>query len=279
MAIKIGNGGNNTLNGTSGFDILLGGGGDDILNGGAGIDILSGGADNDTLNGGSGSDLVSGDSGNDTLIYKKAENAGSLDIYEGGSGSDTLRLELTAAEWANATVKADVEAFLADHGQSVFLWESSGLITHGIENLVLVVDGVVTDPNPPPVNSAPIAVDDFPTDTVHRDDLGNQTATGNVITDLPGADSDPDGDTLTIASFAFGATTANAGDTLHGVFGLLTMDASGLWNYVLDRSSPVLGLTAPAQDVFNYTVSDGRGGFDTATLTIIVDSPFDTGGL
>ena len=60
MAIRIGNGGNNTLNGTNGSDILLGLGGNDVLNGGGGSDLLSGGGGNDTLNGGSGSDIVSG---------------------------------------------------------------------------------------------------------------------------------------------------------------------------------------------------------------------------
>jgi Ca2+-binding RTX toxin-like protein len=38
MTIRIGNGGNNTLNGTNGSDILLGLGGNDTLNGGGGAD-------------------------------------------------------------------------------------------------------------------------------------------------------------------------------------------------------------------------------------------------
>ena len=135
MAIKIGNGGNNTLNGTNGSDLLLGAGGNDTLNGGGGIDILSGGGGNDVLNGGSGSDLVSGDAGNDLLIYKMSENKGSIDLYDGGSGTDTLRLELTGAEWAKAGVKADVASFL-DDPHHVFAWHS-GLITHDFEHLTL----------------------------------------------------------------------------------------------------------------------------------------------
>jgi hypothetical protein len=36
-------------------------------------------------------------------------------------------------------------------------------VTHDFENLVLVVDGQVVDPNPPaPINHAPVAADDFP---------------------------------------------------------------------------------------------------------------------
>ena len=121
MTIRIGNGGDNILNGTNGSDLLLGAGGNDVLNGGGGIDILSGGGGNDTLNGGSGSDLVSGDAGNDTLIYKAAENTGGIDLYDGGSGTDTLRLELTTAEWANGSMKADVAAFLEDPNHA-FVW-------------------------------------------------------------------------------------------------------------------------------------------------------------
>jgi hypothetical protein len=80
---------------------------------------------------------VSGDSCNDTLVYRKAENAGNLDLYDGGSGSDTLRLELTGAEWANAGLKADVASFL-DDPHHAFVWQSTGLLTHNFENLVLV---------------------------------------------------------------------------------------------------------------------------------------------
>ena len=190
MAIRIGNGGNNTLNGTNGSDILLGLGGNDILNGGGGTDLLSGGGGNDTLNGGSGSDIVSGDGGNDTLTYKMSENVHSTDLYDGGSGTDTLRLELTGAEWANDAAKAEVAAFLQDP-HHVFAWDS-GLITHNFENLVLVVDGQVVDPTepPPPTNHAPVAVDDAPTTDWVVEGTGNNVADGNVISGAGGVDID-----------------------------------------------------------------------------------------
>jgi VCBS repeat-containing protein len=273
VAIRIGNSGNNILNGTSGSDLLLGGGGDDTLNGGAGIDILFGGADNDSLNGGSGSDLVSGDSGNDTLVYKKAENAGSLDLYDGGSGSDTLRLELTGAEWANAGLKADVASFL-DDPHHAFVWQSTGLLTHNFENLVLVVDGQVVDPNPPPVNHAPVAADDFPTDSVSEG--SDNTAAGNVITDAPGVDIDPDGDSLAIVGLAvgnqMGQLAGHVGEGMQGTFGILTMQTDGTWSYAL-TSGIAGGPDIPSgehHDVFSYTVSDGHGGFETAALDIQV---------
>lgn len=57
LNIQIGSQGNDTLNGTSGRDILLGLEGDDILNGGEGRDVLLGGEGVDTLTGGTGKDF------------------------------------------------------------------------------------------------------------------------------------------------------------------------------------------------------------------------------
>ena len=110
--------GDNTVIGGSGDDKLNGGAGTDTLLGGAGADQLNGGAGNDLLDGGSGSDTVRGDSGNDTLVYVAAQNAAVVDIYDGGSGFDRLRLILTSAEWLSVAVQLDVQnylAFVADH--------------------------------------------------------------------------------------------------------------------------------------------------------------------
>src|SRR5689334_14872606 len=54
-----------------------------------------------------------------------SENARSIDLYDGGSGNDTLRLELTSAEWATALNKADVAAFL--HNSRPFCMPAGGL--------------------------------------------------------------------------------------------------------------------------------------------------------
>lgn len=269
MAIRIGNSGDNILTGTNGSDLLLGAGGNDTLNGGGGTDILSGGAGNDTLNGGSGSDLVSGDAGNDTLIYKASENAHSIDLYDGGSGFDTLQLQLTSAEWANATTKADVAAFL-ENPHDAFAWHS-GLITHNFENLVLVVDGHVADPNPP-ANHAPVAADDSG-ELVQAGDSPNTS--GNVITQAPGVDVDADGDSLAIvglmAGNQSGQLTGHVGDAVEGAYGIVTMQADGTWTYALKADAPDVDSTGgQAHDVFSYTVADGHGAFATAHLDILI---------
>ncbi|MBE2197677.1 MAG: tandem-95 repeat protein [Anaerolinea sp.] len=92
-----------------------------------------------------------------------------------------------------------------------------------------------------PVNDAPVAVDDAAT-------TDEDTA---VTIDVLANDSDVDGDTLTVASVtqpAHGVVVNNGGSVTY------TPDA----NYY-------------SADSFTYTVSDGQGGSDTATVVITVN--------
>ncbi|HSI44993.1 MAG TPA: retention module-containing protein [Methylophilus sp.] len=75
--------GNNTVNGTSGNDIIYGYAGNDTLNGGDGNDILRGGAGNDTLNGGAGNDILIGGKGSDTLT-----GGAGVDVFKWDRGDD-----------------------------------------------------------------------------------------------------------------------------------------------------------------------------------------------
>ncbi len=93
--IIYGQGGNDTLYGDDGNDILYGGTGDDKLHGGDGNDMLHGGSGDDRLDGGNGSDLLIGGKGDDILT--------------GGDGSDVFKWELgdqgTTAEPSVDTIK------------------------------------------------------------------------------------------------------------------------------------------------------------------------------
>ncbi|MBJ9987004.1 tandem-95 repeat protein, partial [Acinetobacter sp. S40] len=60
-------------------------GGNDTLNGGAGNDILYGQGGNDTLNGGAGNDILSTGQGNDTVVYNVLNTADT----NAGNGRDT----------------------------------------------------------------------------------------------------------------------------------------------------------------------------------------------
>jgi Ca2+-binding RTX toxin-like protein len=85
-----------TLSGNAGNDQISGRGGGDELDGGAGCDILDGGAGNDTMQGSDGNDLLRDGAGQDVVSggadddIVEAANDGQDDLYEGGSGTDTL---------------------------------------------------------------------------------------------------------------------------------------------------------------------------------------------
>ncbi len=79
--------GDDTIAGSNGDEVLSGGDGEDRVDGRAGNDTLIGGAGNDTISDGAGQDSVSGGAGNDIV---RAEADGEDDVYDGGSGSDTL---------------------------------------------------------------------------------------------------------------------------------------------------------------------------------------------
>jgi len=78
---------------------------------------------------------------------------------------------------------------------------------------------------------------------------------GNVITDSP-ADSDPDGDTLTISSFTSPA---------HGTLTIISNGGDG--NFTYTPNNGYSGLES-----FTYSISDSNGGIDTATVIIKINS-------
>ena len=84
-----------------------------IITGGSGNDGLLGTSGNDTIDGGGGSDVINAGSGNDTMIYRLGANAGARDIYVGGSGIDTIMLQLTQSEWADAGVRAELARYVS----------------------------------------------------------------------------------------------------------------------------------------------------------------------
>jgi Ca2+-binding RTX toxin-like protein len=88
-AIKVGTGGNDTLNGGNLKDLILGLDGDDTINGGNGDDCLYGNDGNDTITGGEGIDFIDAGAGDDVVRLNAAE--GAFDLVDGGSGIDEVR--------------------------------------------------------------------------------------------------------------------------------------------------------------------------------------------
>ena len=66
-------------------------------------------------------------------------------------------------------------------------------------------------------------------------------------------------------------TAGTLGQALTGTYGQLTLNANGSYSYVANQdAADALDAGDTATDVFNYTVSDGNGGTDTATITITI---------
>jgi VCBS repeat-containing protein len=109
-------------------------------------------------------------------------------------------------------------------------------------------------------NDPPNATDD--TFTIAPDtDLGGNVITGN---NGNGADSDPDGDSLTVTALN-GVSNIGSQVTLSSG-ALLTLNSNGTFTYNSN------GYTGPT-DSFTYTITDEGGNEDTATVTINLQTP------
>jgi VCBS repeat-containing protein len=122
-------------------------------------------------------------------------------------------------------------------------------------NLVVTIQGANDPPNALPDASSLVA--DAP------------AVAGNALSN----DTDPDSaDTLSVSAIGGGTP----GVPVAGSLGSLTLQADGSYSFVPNGTSAVaLGAGVTATDTFSYTVSDGKGGFDSATITITLTGAND----
>ena len=161
----------------------------------------------------------------------------------------------------------------------VGLWQLAGHHRHGYWKRVaesfngvasaaplLVVEYATVAPN-----EAPLAVDD----ALSTDE--KTVLNGNVLAANPTTpDSDPDGDPLTVT--AVNGVAADVGIQITLASGArLTLDANGIFAYDPNGQFESLEASQTAMDTFDYSIDDGNGGTDTATVTITIaginDSP------
>ena len=128
-----------------------------------------------------------------------------------------------------------------ESAQDVFAYTASDGTASDGATLTVTVNGA---------NDAPVANDDGA--STSEDSAG---VSGNVLAN----DTDPDGETLTVAS---------AG-TYVGTYGTLTIAADGSYTYTPGAGAQALDVGELAQDVFAYAASDGTAS-DSANLTITV---------
>ncbi|MDB9526378.1 Ig-like domain-containing protein, partial [Oscillatoria sp. CS-180] len=138
------------------------------------------------------------------------------------------------------------------------------------ETVDQVFTWTVTNPAPTATdNTADVIEDTTPSDS------------GDLISDDDGTgvDSDPDGDTLTIAQVQHGSTTeTDPTQDVTGDYGTLDWNADGTYTYTVDGKSTAVQALDEGEtltEVFTYTMDDGEGGTDTATLTVTVNGSND----
>ncbi len=82
----VGGDGSDSIKGGSGNDVILGGDGSDKIEGGSGVDSLYGEEGSDSLSGGAENDMLSGGDGTDSL-----DGGSGNDSLHGGNGTDSLK--------------------------------------------------------------------------------------------------------------------------------------------------------------------------------------------
>ena len=153
---------------------------------------------------------------------------------------------------------------------------------------VVVSDGTSTSNvavNTITFNNPPDAKNDAPTASVYEDTAAN-SLTGNVIAGGNGnvADSDVEASTLQVTGVIAGtgspsgSTPLSTATVVSGVYGSLQISANGSYIYTLDNTRGTTQNLTSGQvvnDVFTYKISDGNGGFDTATIAVKVTGSYD----
>ena len=256
-----------------------------------------GGASSDDVFGASGSLSLSG--GN---VFVGATSIGS---YVNGAGTLTLTFNASAT---TALVDSAVQALTYRNANATPNYASVTLVyTLNDQNLNASGGGTAGDGQDQGaggaliasaniqifMNHAPTAANDVATVFEGVSASSVSTVSGNVVTDAgAGQDSDVDHDTLTVQGVVAGdqlestLSNANVGQSVAGIYGSLNISANGSFTYTLDNSPAAIQALAQGQhpagdDVFSYTIADGKGGTATATVTITItgsnDAPVATG--
>ncbi|WP_299652362.1 ExeM/NucH family extracellular endonuclease [uncultured Tateyamaria sp.] len=229
--------------GSFGADTLTGTDGRDVVFAFGGHDSISSGAGNDLVFAGFGNDTINGGAGNDRIFgglgFDTAQYAGAVDDYSIS----------TKGRWGPTTVTStnpDVE----DAGRDKL---------YSIEALYFAADDYTLFLNGQ--NNAVLAGDDAVSTT--------ENATLTLATDtLLANDREFDGDTTEITDVS---ATSAAGATVKFAGGEISYDPGTLFDF--------LAAGETATDTFTYVVDDGRGGTDTATVTVTITGENDAPNL
>lgn len=227
--------------GTNLNDLIFGTNQSSFIYGYRGNDTLVGGARRDYLYGGVGNDTLSGGGGNNHMV--------------GGAGLDVVRY---AGQIDDYEIVAGAKAGSYTIHRNSFTPEGRGTdTTLTVEAMDFVADNYRLWLNG--TNNAVLA---------RNDDVSGQASgvTFVNLSRLTANDSEFDGDTIIFETVD---TISARGATISIVDGFAIYDPGALFAALTEGQT--------ATDSFTYTVSDGRGGSDTATVTVqlTADGGFD----
>jgi VCBS repeat-containing protein len=192
-----------------------------------------------------------------TLKYYKNTGSTSDPIYEEQTGSNSpfngINLFSSSPTFADIDGDGDLDAIVG---------EFYGTLQYFLNTPVYINR-----------NRNPVAVDD----AVSTNEDGGLT--GNLLSANPTtADSDADGDSLTVSEV--NGSAANVGTVIALGKGNLQVNANGTFNFDPNKGYESLAQGAIATETFTYTLSDGNGGSDLATVTVTItgvnDAPIIT---
>jgi Ca2+-binding RTX toxin-like protein len=257
--------GNDSINGSSGDDLMFGGAGVDTMNGGDGNDQMfgdsyygegtSGGAD--ILNGGNGSDFLYGGGGNDSLA-----GGAEVDYLDGGAGADTMAGGSGDDEYVVDNARDVVtEAAAGGSFDRVVMTASSTFTSYTLAANVENLD--VQSPIPEYTFPLPTT---SPTVSVKGNALANKIAVSSYVVDIPGLDPAA----VKIEGLAGNDRLAGGAgkDTLDGGTGVDTLiGGAGNDTYIVDSLADVVSETFFGS-AGSDTVRFGLAGTTAATVSL-----------
>ena len=222
--------------------------------------------------------------------------SGTVGSSGGDAGESRFRAETVTGDYGSLRIDASGDwRYTAANSQSAiqgldaadsltdaFTVTSADRIT--TTTVTITINGADDGLPPPAVNEAPTATDDAGStvaDTVLTV-AGEATGSAAVNAGLLLNDSDPEGDSLRITAVAGFSRDAEGNyqplqeavaagtPTLGSNGGRFTIEADGSWRFDPDADFDDLAPDATRTTALTYTVSDGNGGTDTATLTVTI---------
>ena len=229
--------------------LVIKGSKNDYIETGSASDVIFAGSGNDVVSSGGGNDNVYLGSGNDTAIFVWNQNENNTNSFRGESGTDTLRIVLTAEEALDPDVQRDLAAFqshVARGSNAPFHFSSIRLMVSDFERLEIVAP-VVAEADTAMVN------EDGPAVTL--DVLSNDQ-------DLLA----PDQSALQIIGFDTGTIPVGA---------TLSLNADQTFTFMPGSAFNWLAEGQQTTVTFTYTIADDQGFESVGTVTLTITGSND----